>query len=60
MKNYYEFTKFDENGLAIDIFNAMTDKKLGEILDNYFNEIDAYLDLFANTFKSLFIMWIST
>lgn len=54
MNNYYEFTKFDEDGFAMDIFNAMSDKRLKGILDDYFNEMDTYLNLFASTFKSLF------
>lgn len=53
MNNYYEFTKFDEDGFAMDIFNAMSDKRLKEILDNYFNEINDYLALFIDTFKFL-------
>ncbi len=54
MNNYYEFSNFDEDRFAMNIFNFMTDKQLMSILDDYFNEIDNYLDLFANTFKSLF------
>lgn len=46
MNNYYEFTKFDEDGFAMDIFNAMSDERLKGILDDYFNELAAYLALF--------------
>ncbi len=54
MNNYYKFTKFDEDGFAMDIFNFMTDDKLKMILDEYFNDIDNYLNMFADTFKSIF------
>ena len=54
MNNYYEFTKYDENGIAMDIFNGLSNDKLKSILDNYFNEIEYFLDLFAHTFKNVF------
>ena len=54
MNNYYEFTKYDENGIAMDIFNGLSNDKLKSILDDYFNEIEYFLDLFADTFKNVF------
>lgn len=54
MNNYYEFTKFDEDESSINLFNSMSDDKLKILLDDYFNEIDDYLNLFADTFKLLF------
>ena len=54
MNNYYEFTKFIEDGLAMDIFNGMSDGKLKLILDDHFNDIENYLNEFADTFKSVF------
>lgn len=52
--NYYEFTNFIEDGFAMDIFNGMSNERLKNILDNYLNEIDYFLDLFADTSKSVF------
>lgn len=54
MNNYYEFTKYDEDGFAMDIFNGLSNDKLKSILDDYFNEIEYFLDLFADTFKNVF------
>lgn len=54
MNNYYEFTKLIEDGLAMDLFNFMSDEKLKSILDDYFNDIENYLNDFADTFKMLF------
>ncbi len=54
MNNYYEFTKYDEDGIAMDIFNGLSNDKLKSILDDYFNEIEYFLDLFADTFKNVF------
>ena len=54
MNNYYEFTKYDEDGIAMDIFNGLSTDKLKSILDDYFNEIEYFLDLFADTFKNVF------
>ena len=28
MNNYYEFTKYDEDGIAMDIFNGLSNDKL--------------------------------
>ena len=54
MYNYYEFNKYDEDGFAMDIFNGLSTEKLKSILNDNFNEIEYFLDLFANTFKSMF------
>ena len=54
MNNYYEFTKYDEDGFAMDIFNGLSNDKLKSILNDYFNEIEYFLDLFADTFKNVF------
>ena len=54
MNNYYEFTKYDEDGIAMDIFNGLSNDKLKSILNDYFNEIEYFLDLFADTFKNVF------
>ena len=54
MYNYYEFNKYDEDGFAMDIFNGLSTEKLKSILNDNFNEIEYFLDLFANTFKSIF------
>lgn len=54
MDNYYKFTKYDEDGLAMDIFFGFSSDRLKEILDDYFNETEYFLTLFAHTFKRLF------
>lgn len=54
MNNYCNFTNFIEDGLAMDIFNGMSNEKLKRILDDYFNDIEIYLNDFADTFKKLF------
>lgn len=54
MNNYYEFSKLIEDGVSMDFFNFMSDEKLKIILDDYFNDIENYLNDFANTFKYLF------
>ena len=54
MYNYYEFNKYDEDGFAMDIFNGLSTEKLKSILNDNFNEIEYFLDLFGNTFKSMF------
>lgn len=54
MNNYYEFTKFIEDELTMDIFNGMTDERLKSILDDCFNDTENYLNEFADTFKMLF------
>ena len=54
MNNYYEFTKLEEDGLTIDIYSALSKERLKNILDASFNDIENYLNDFANTFKSVF------
>ncbi len=54
MNNYYEFSKLIEDGVSMDFFNFMSDEKLKTILDDYFNDIENYLNDFSNTFKYLF------
>lgn len=51
MNNYCNFTKFIEDGLAMDIFNGMSSDRLKKILDKYFNNIDLFLNNFTDPFK---------
>lgn len=54
MNNYCNFTKLIEDGVSMDILNFMSDNKLKKILDEYFNDIETYLNEFADTFKMIF------
>ena len=54
MNNNYEFTKLNEDGLTVDIFCSLSEKRLKGILDDYFNELEFHLTNFANTFKRIF------
>lgn len=54
MNNNYEFTKLIEDGLTIDFYCAFSKKKLKNLLDDYFNEMEYHLNNFANVFKILF------
>ena len=51
MNNYYEFTKYEEDGMTLAIFNGLSNDKLKSILDDYFNEIECFLDTFTNIFN---------
>ncbi len=51
MNNYCNFTKFIEDGLAMDIFNGMSSDRLKKILDDYFNNIDLFLNNFLDNSK---------
>ena len=50
----YEFTKLIEDGLTIDFYCAFSKKKLKNLLDDYFNEMEYHLNNFADIFKILF------
>lgn len=54
MKNYCNFTNYIENGLNPDIFNNMSNERIKTVLDENFNDIEIYLNEFANAFKLLF------
>lgn len=54
MNNYYEFTKLIEDELSMDIISGMSNDKLKIVLDDYFNDIETYLNEFAIAFKKRF------
>lgn len=54
MKNYYEFTKLNENRDYFQYFNSLPNEILKNILDNSFNYIDDTINNYANIFKNIF------
>lgn len=54
MNNYYNFTKLIEDGNSYNIYDVMSNDKLIEILDGFFNDIDNDISYAAKTFKMLF------
>ena len=47
MINYYKFTKLNENIESINFYNSISKKELVSILDNTLNDIDYYLNYYA-------------
>lgn len=54
MKNYYEFTKLNEDRESFQYFNFLSDEFLKNILNNSFNYIDNTINDYANIFKIIF------
>ena len=53
MNNYYEFKLIDDKE-SFEYFNSLSDNMLKNILNDSFNDIDDYLNYYANTFKIIF------
>lgn len=47
MINYYEFTKLNEDIESINFYNSISKKELTNILDTTLNNIDYYLNYYA-------------
>ena len=47
MKNYYEFTKINEDIETINYYNSMSIKQLNKTLNNILDNIDYYLNYYA-------------
>ncbi len=54
MKNYYEFTKLNEDRESFRYFNSLPNNILKNILDDSFNYIDNTINNYANIFKIIF------
>ncbi len=54
MKNYYEFTKLNDDRETFQYFNSLSNKFLKNILDDSFNYIDNTINNYANIFKIIF------
>ena len=53
MNNYYEFKLIDDKE-SFEYFNSLSDNMLKNILNDSFNDIDDYLNYYADTFKIIF------
>lgn len=53
-ENYYCITKYEEDRDSFKYFNSLSNEKLENILNNYFNNIDKKINNFIYIFKDLF------
>ena len=51
MNNYYEFTNLIDDKESFEYFNSLSNSILKNILNDSFNDIDSYLNYYADTFK---------
>lgn len=54
MKNYYEFTKLNDDIESINFYNSMSIKQLKEQLNISLNNIDYYLNYYAEFLNDSF------
>lgn len=54
MKNYYEFNKLYDDGESHYYYKSLSNQKLNILLNNEFDDIDYYLNYYAEFFKSIF------
>lgn len=53
-ENYYCFTKLEKDRDTINFFNSLSNEKLINIMDLYFDSIDKEINNLGNVFKNLF------
>ena len=54
MKNYYEFEILNYENESIDFYKSIDTKELKKQLNNYFNDIEYYINYYAEVLKSFF------
>ena len=54
MKNYYEFYKLTYDKESINYFNSISNKDLLNMVNNEFDNLDYYLNYYAEFMKALF------
>lgn len=54
MKNYCEFNKLYDDGESHCYYNSLSNQKLNILLNNEFDDIDYYLNYYAEFLKSIF------
>ena len=54
MNNYYEFNKLIEDNESFEYFSSLSTNNLKNILNECFNNIDAYLTFYSSVFKDIF------
>ena len=54
MKNYYEFEILNYENESIDFYKSIDTKELKKQLNNYFNDIEYYMNYYAEVLKSIF------
>ena len=54
MKNYFKFTKLNIDEESIKFYKSLSNKDLITILNNQFNDIDYFLNYYADFFKECF------
>ena len=54
MKNYYDFEILNYENESIDFYKSIDTKELKKQLNNYFNDIEYYMNYYAEVLKSIF------